>query len=65
VAAIVHVEGTELRAEVLAVTPVPIEVDGRAVRRPRALCRLRAAGDWTGVGWLELRGGTGGSLAAG
>jgi hypothetical protein len=45
-----------LLAEVLAVTPVPIDVDGISVRRPRALCRLRSGAGWTGVGWLEVRG---------
>lgn len=45
-----------LRAEVLAVTPVPIELDGSQVRRPRALARLRTHDGWVGVGWLELRG---------
>jgi hypothetical protein len=62
VGARVHADGDELRADALAVTPVPIEVHGRTVHRPRALCRLRATGGWVGVGWLELRGGAGGSV---
>lgn len=65
VTARVDADGTELRAEVLAVTPVPVEVAGRQIRRPRALCRLRSSGGWTGVGWLELRAGAGTSLRAG
>lgn len=45
-----------LEAEVLAVTPVPIDLDGRRLHRPRALVRLRTNDHWVGVGWLELRG---------
>jgi len=45
-----------LRVEVLAVTPVPLELAGGVARRPRALCRLRAGDGAIGVGWLELRG---------
>lgn len=65
VAARVDADGTELRVEVLATTPVPIELRGQQIRRPRALCRLRSGGGWIGVGWLELRSGAGGSLGAG
>ena len=65
VAARIDADGTELRVEVLAPTPVPIELRDRQIRRPRALCRLRSSGGWTGVGWLELRAGAGGSLGAG
>lgn len=65
VAARVEADGTELRVEVLAPTPVPIELPDRRIRRPRALCRLRSSGGWTGVGWLEVRAGAGGSLGAG
>lgn len=54
VAAAVAVGDDELRAEVLAVTPVPLD-DGR--RRPRALCRYRTRDGRVGVGWVELRGG--------
>jgi hypothetical protein len=53
---LVELEDDSVRAEVLAVTPVPIEVDGGHVRRPRALCRLRTGDGWVGVGWLEVRG---------
>lgn len=52
----VQVGGAGLRAEVLAVTPVPIDVDGVRRHRPRALVRLRTDDGWVGVGWLEVRG---------
>jgi hypothetical protein len=64
VSAEVHLDGAELRAEVLAVTPVPIELDGRQFRRPRALCRLRTGDGWVGVGWLEVRSPSAGRLTA-
>lgn len=59
--------GQVLSAKAIAVTPVPFEVGGAAVRRPRALCRLRTGDGWTGVGWLEVRGGgpAGSALPAG
>lgn len=52
----VRLDDGELQAQVLAVTPVPIDVGGRRVHRPRALVRLRTHDHWTGVGWLEVRG---------
>lgn len=55
-AAQVDLDDGELRAEVLAVTPVPMDVAGHRVHRPRALVRLRSHDGWTGVGWLQLRG---------
>lgn len=54
--ATVRLDDRSIRAEVLAVTPVPIDVAGRRVHRPRALVRLRTHDGWVGVGWLELRG---------
>lgn len=54
--AVVRLGDAGLRAEVLAVTPVPIDVVGRRVHRPRALVRLRTHDHWVGVGWLEVRG---------
>ncbi len=54
--ATVRLDDGALEAEVLAVTPVPIDVDGRRVHRPRALVRLRTHDHWTGIGWLEVRG---------
>jgi hypothetical protein len=53
--ATVRLDDRSIRAEVLAVTPVPIDVDGRRLHRPRALVRLRTHDAWVGVGWLELR----------
>ncbi len=54
----VHVtaDGLVVRSEVLAATPLRLDLDGQEVRRPRALCRHRMDGGWIGVGWLELRG---------
>ncbi|HEY1119211.1 MAG TPA: hypothetical protein VGE43_15975 [Acidimicrobiales bacterium] len=52
----VRMEGGSLQAEVLAVTPVPIDVGGGRIHRPRALVRLRTHDRWAGVGWLERRG---------
>lgn len=63
--ATVEVGGAGLRAEVLAVSPVPIDVDGQRRHRPRALVRLRTHDGWVGVGWLELRGPRRDVLAAG
>jgi len=59
VSARVRGEAGELRAEVIAVTPVPLELGAGSARRPRALCRLRADDGAVGVGWLELRGPSG------
>ena len=55
-AATVRLPDGALEGEVLAVTPVPIDLDGRRIHRPRALVRLRTHDHWVGVGWLELRG---------
>ena len=52
VSARVRTDGAELRAEVLAPTPVPLE-DG--TRRPRGLCRYRTETGAVGVGWIEVR----------
>lgn len=49
-------DGHVLRVEVLAVTPLQVDHDGRRARRPRALCRLRSGDGWIGVGWLEVGG---------
>jgi hypothetical protein len=54
-AAVVQVDGDELRAEVLAATPVPLEAGERRARRPKALCRYRTGDGAVGVGWIELR----------
>lgn len=62
VGATVETAGLRLAAEVLAVTPVPIDLGSREVRRPRALCRLRTDDGWVGVGWLEVRGAATGRL---
>lgn len=56
VAAVVRVDGDELRSEVLAATPVPLELGERRGRRPRALCRHRTGDGGVGVGWIEVRG---------
>lgn len=55
-----HVTGGDaaLQVDVLAVTPLPLELRGRTARRPRGLCRLRADDGAVGVGWIEVRGGT-------
>ena len=49
-------DGHVLRSDVLAVTPLPLQVDDRQVRRPRALCRHRTDDGWIGIGWIELLG---------
>jgi hypothetical protein len=59
-AALVQVDGEELRSEVLAITPVPLELGARRGSRPRALCRHRTSAGGVGVGWIELRDGSDG-----
>jgi len=56
VAARVLADGHVLRSEVLATTPLPLELGERRARRPRALCRHRADDGWIGVGWIEVLG---------